>query len=48
MQHQSGKLIRQPAYFPHRDLGGGTPASKACFHARSPTDGFLTSLPDCC
>jgi hypothetical protein len=38
---QSVKLIRQPVDFPYLHPAGGTaplPASKACFHARSPPD----------
>jgi hypothetical protein len=49
---KSGKLIRQPVDFPQRGKStyssarSPLPASKACFHARSPPDGFLTSSPD--
>ena len=41
-------LKRQPAEFPLiSSARSPLPASKACFHARSPPDDLLFSLPDC-
>jgi hypothetical protein len=52
IKKESGKLLRQPVDFPQRGKStyssarSPLPVSKACFHARSPPDGFPTSLPD--
>jgi len=49
---QSGKLIRQPVDFPQRGKSTYSSARspyllvKLAFRARSPPDGFPTSLPD--
>jgi hypothetical protein len=51
-KRQSGKLIRQPVDFPQREKSPYSSARspslpvKLAFHACSPPDGFLTSLPD--
>jgi len=52
IKQPSGKLKRQPAGFPQRGKPDYSSARspylpvKLAFHARSPPDGFLFSLPD--